>query len=83
MILMYKEINLDYDRPHYCCVYEKEIGDALCYETIFALLGGLSSSSVPELTPFMHLEPLREKCRSCPYSDLGAETENLRFEILL
>ena len=67
---MRKETTLDYDSPCYCCVYEKEIGDALCYETIFTLLGGLASSSVPELIPFMHLEPLREKCRSCPYSEL-------------
>ena len=77
------EIVLDYNNPHYCQVYEKEIGDALCYETICGLLGGLSSSAVPELSPFMHLKPLREKCYTCPYSDLGAGTEKLRAEDIL
>ena len=76
------QIVLDYDSPHYCRVYEKEIGDALCYETICGLQGVLSSSAVPELNPFTHLEPLRVKCRSCPYSDLGAETENLAQNLL-
>lgn len=63
---------LDYDSPHYCRVYEKEISDVLCYETICGLLGGLSSSAVPELTPYMHLDPLRKKCEACPYSDMSA-----------
>ena len=40
---------IDYENPHFCPVYGREIDPDLCYESLLCLGGMFKISSVPEL----------------------------------
>jgi len=61
----------DYDADRVCPVYNKEIHDALCYETVSCIVHKqFKISSVPELSEIEDIESARKICGECPYSDM-------------
>ena len=62
---------LDYSTDRFCPVYNEEIDDVLCYESVMALSRMVKVSSVPELSKVTDIEKARVICDKCPYSDLS------------
>lgn len=61
---------LDYNSPHYCPVYNKEINIELCYDSLCCLKGLFKISSVKELSEISDTDEARRICSQCEYSDL-------------
>lgn len=61
---------IDYNQPHICPVYGREIDPDLCYETLQCLSGMFKISSVPELDEVKDIETARKQCKGCKYSEL-------------
>ena len=62
--------NLDYDNPHYCPVYDRNIDIDLCYDSLNCLNRSFKVSSVKELSEIKDVERARKICSNCPYSKL-------------
>ncbi len=54
-----------------CPLVNRVIGCETCYETIMAVCGLFSLSSVPEMHLTINRESARKICDKCPYSDLS------------
>lgn len=67
---------LDYNRPHYCPVYKREIDPDLCYDSLLCLNQFVKVSVLAALDSVEDIEGARKICRSCPYSDLDADAED-------
>lgn len=63
--------DIDHNEPHYCPVYDREIGVELCYESLCCLARYFKVSSVEELHRIRDIEKARSICKACPYSDLS------------
>lgn len=68
---------LDYDSDHYCPAYKKVIAADLCYDSLCCLTGMFKISSTKELAEIEDIEAARIACKSCPYSDLTGEMNDL------
>ena len=62
---------LNYDIPHYCPVYKRDIEIDLCYDSLCCLNGDFKISSTPELVEIKDIEEAKKICANCPYSDLS------------
>lgn len=67
---MRKQNIIDYDKDHYCKVYDKEIGSDLCYDSLMCLGGYFKVSSLQELTAIEDIDNARKLCKQCVYSKL-------------
>lgn len=67
---MMKQDIIDYDKNHYCPVYDKEIDPNLCYDSLMCLGKFFKVSSLKELSQVEDIEKAREICGQCPYSKL-------------
>ena len=61
---------IDYENPHFCLVYGREIDPDLCYESLLCLGGMFKISSVPELDEVKDIEEAKKQCKGCVYSKL-------------
>ena len=55
---------------HYCPVYDKDIDEDLCYDSLQCLHGFFKISSVKELDFLEDVDRARQLCRNCKYSQL-------------
>ena len=55
---------------HYCLVYNKDIDEDLCYDSLQCLHGFFKISSVKELDDLADADRARQLRRNCKYSQL-------------
>lgn len=58
------------DEKRWCPVYESQIDEDLCYESLMCLSGMFKVSSVNELDSISDIEAARNLCKNCKYSKL-------------
>ena len=67
---MMKQEIVDYEKEHYCPVYDKVINPDLCYDSLMCLGKFFKVSSLKELSEIEDIEKARKICEQCVYSKL-------------
>lgn len=70
IITLMEQKTIDYDKEHYCPVYDKVIDSDLCYDSLMCLGGLFKVSSLKELTMIEDINHARKLCKQCEYSKL-------------
>ena len=61
--------DLNYEKDHYCPVYERVICADLCYDSMMCLNHFFETSSTKELAEIKDIEVARKACKKCKYSE--------------